>query len=148
MLRSCTLIGWVTGFLLLEDRDEGTLLALDVTPVGKSGFLLYRVGVTATLAVALTLYAWPLVIPEAIAKALSRCRVVTQQAKVSEPGFWLAQIRAHPTVDFPKALREMGVDDPASVIGNKDYRFFVRFTADVQGSPVDARVESDLVVTA
>ena len=46
----------------------------------------------------------PLVIPEAIAKALSRCRVVTQQAKVSEPGFWLAQIRAHPTVDFPKAL--------------------------------------------
>ena len=29
-----TLVGWVTGFLLLEDRDEGTLLALDVTPVG------------------------------------------------------------------------------------------------------------------
>jgi hypothetical protein len=65
LLLPATLIGWVTGFLLLEDRDEGTLLALDVTPVGKSGFLLYRVGVTATLAAALTLYAWPLVIPEA-----------------------------------------------------------------------------------
>jgi hypothetical protein len=58
------LIGWVTGFLLLEDRDEGMLLALDITPVGKSGFLAYRVSVTALLAIALTLYAWPLVLPE------------------------------------------------------------------------------------
>lgn len=58
------LIGWVTGFLLLEDRDEGTLLAVDVTPVGKSGFLAYRVAITAILAAAITLFAWPLVIPE------------------------------------------------------------------------------------
>lgn len=41
------LIGWITGFLTLEDRDEGTLVALDVTPAGKSGFLLYRVSITA-----------------------------------------------------------------------------------------------------
>ncbi len=59
-----TLIGWVTGFLLLEDRDEGTLLALDTTPAGKSGFLAYRVSITALLAMALTLYAWPLILPE------------------------------------------------------------------------------------
>ena len=65
LLIPAVLIGWVTGFLLLENRDEGTLLALDVTPVGKGGFLLYRVGVTATLAAALTVYAWPLVMPEA-----------------------------------------------------------------------------------
>jgi hypothetical protein len=58
------LIGWVTGFLLLEDRDEGTLLALDVTPVGKSGFLAYRAAITAALAVAVTLYAWPLLLPQ------------------------------------------------------------------------------------
>jgi hypothetical protein len=58
------LLGWVTGFLLLEDRDEGTLLAVDVTPVGKSGFLAYRVAITAVLAMAITLFAWPLVIPE------------------------------------------------------------------------------------
>ncbi len=37
------LIGWVTGFLLLEDRDDGPLLAVDVTPIGKCGFLAYRV---------------------------------------------------------------------------------------------------------
>jgi hypothetical protein len=57
------LIGWVTGFLMLEDRDEGTLLALDVTPAGKVGFLIYRVTITAALAIAITLYAWPLILP-------------------------------------------------------------------------------------
>ena len=58
------LVGWITGFLLLEDRDDGPLLAVDVTPVGKGGFLGYRVTVTAIVAVAITLYAAPLVIPE------------------------------------------------------------------------------------
>lgn len=58
------LVGWVTGFLLLEDRDDGPLLAVDVTPVGKGGFLGYRVTVTALVTVAVTLYAAPLVIPE------------------------------------------------------------------------------------
>ena len=67
LLIPASLIGWVTGFLLLEDRDEGTLLAIDVTPVGKSGFLAYRSGVTALVAFAITLFAWPLVIPDATA---------------------------------------------------------------------------------
>lgn len=58
------LIGWVTGFLLLEDRDDGVLLAVDVTPVGKSGFLLYRVTVTAMIAAAITAIAIPLVVPQ------------------------------------------------------------------------------------
>ena len=57
------LIGWVTGFLLLEDRDDGVLLAVDVTPVGKSGFLLYRVTVTALIGAAITAAAIPLVVP-------------------------------------------------------------------------------------
>ena len=57
------LIGWVTGFLLLEDRDDGVLLAVDVTPVGKSGFLLYRVTVTALIGAAITAAAIVLVVP-------------------------------------------------------------------------------------
>lgn len=63
LLIPASLVGWVTGFLLLEDRDEGTLLAIDVTPVGKSGFLAYRVGVTALVSLAITAYAWPLTAP-------------------------------------------------------------------------------------
>ncbi|MFN7145701.1 MAG: hypothetical protein ACK4YP_18135 [Myxococcota bacterium] len=51
-------------------------------------------------------------------------------------------------VDLAKAFREMGVNDPAEAVGNKDYRVFLRFTADVKGSPMDARVEADLILTA
>jgi len=52
-----TLTGWVTGFLLLEDRDDGPLLAIDVTPVGKLGFIIYRVLVTAIATALITLVA-------------------------------------------------------------------------------------------
>lgn len=64
LLVPALLVGWVTGFLLLEDRDDGPLLAVDVTPVGKGGFLGYRITVTALVTAAVTLYAAPLVIPE------------------------------------------------------------------------------------
>jgi fluoroquinolone transport system permease protein len=57
------LIGWVTGFLLLEDRDDGVLLAVDVTQIGKSGFLTYRVTVTALVGAAITAIAVPFVAP-------------------------------------------------------------------------------------
>ncbi|MBO6717984.1 MAG: hypothetical protein JJ913_08520 [Rhizobiaceae bacterium] len=59
------IIGWVTGFLFLEDRDEGPLLALDTTPTGKSGFMAYRISVTVLLAVGVTLVGAPIMIPEA-----------------------------------------------------------------------------------
>jgi fluoroquinolone transport system permease protein len=58
------LVGWVTGFLLLEDRDDGVLLAVDVTPAGKVGFLVYRtmvaglVGGAITLGSVLTITPW------------------------------------------------------------------------------------------
>jgi hypothetical protein len=55
LLVPASLIGWVTGFLLLEDRDDGPLLAVDVTPVGKVGFLCYRGAVTALVVTLLTL---------------------------------------------------------------------------------------------
>lgn len=35
--------GWVTGFLLLDERDENTLVAISITPLGKTGYLLYRI---------------------------------------------------------------------------------------------------------
>lgn len=58
------LVGWVTGFLLLEDRDDGPLLALDVTPVGKGGFMLYRASVTAFITAEITLLAMALLLPD------------------------------------------------------------------------------------
>lgn len=59
------LIGWVTGFLLLEDRDEGLLSALSVTPIGKVGYLTYRVAATAVIAAAITALATLLLLPDA-----------------------------------------------------------------------------------
>ncbi len=59
------LIGWVTGFLLLEDRDEGLISALSVTPVGKVGYLAYRVAATALITAAITVMATLLLLPQA-----------------------------------------------------------------------------------
>lgn len=59
------LVGWVTGFLFLEDRDEGTLIAIDITPVGKTGFMGYRLTVTVLLTMAVTLFGAWLVVPQA-----------------------------------------------------------------------------------
>jgi len=36
------MIGMVAGFLLLDERDESVLLSISVTPVGKRGFVAYR----------------------------------------------------------------------------------------------------------
>jgi fluoroquinolone transport system permease protein len=65
LLLPAFLIGWVTGFLLIEDRDDGPLLALDVTPVGKAGFLVYRLAVSGVLAAAITVLAIQLLLPPA-----------------------------------------------------------------------------------
>lgn len=48
------LVGWVTGFLFLDDRDDGTLLSVDVTPVGKQGFIAYRAGATLAITFVIT----------------------------------------------------------------------------------------------
>lgn len=64
LLLPAFLVGWVTGSLLLEDRDEGTLLALDVTPVGKAGFIAYRVAVTTLVMAALTMPAAGVIAPQ------------------------------------------------------------------------------------
>jgi fluoroquinolone transport system permease protein len=65
LLLPAFLVGWVTGFLLIEDRDDGPLLALDVTPVGKEGFLIYRLTMSAVLVIAITAMAIQLLLPTA-----------------------------------------------------------------------------------
>ncbi len=63
LMLPAALIGWVAGFLLLEDRDENLLPALEVTPVGKAGFLAYRVTITALLSAAVTIPTLSVVAP-------------------------------------------------------------------------------------
>jgi fluoroquinolone transport system permease protein len=55
-----TLCGMVVGFLLLDERDEGTLDALRVTPVRPRDYVAYRVVVPALMSAAIALVALPL----------------------------------------------------------------------------------------
>lgn len=64
LLVPAALIGWVTGFLLLEDRDDGPLTAVAVTPIGKGGFFAYRATVTVLVTAAVTLLGLRLIVPE------------------------------------------------------------------------------------
>ena len=65
LLLPAFLIGWVSGFLLLEDRDDGPLMAVEVTPVGKAGFLGYRLAVSAAITALITVLGIMLLLPEA-----------------------------------------------------------------------------------
>ena len=55
------LFGVVIGFLLLDERDDQTLTALQVTPMTLNSYLAYRVMLPMLLSVILTLIAYPLV---------------------------------------------------------------------------------------
>jgi fluoroquinolone transport system permease protein len=55
------LVGLVTGFLLLDARDEGSLAALRTTPVRPADYLLYRLSLPLGLGVVVTLVCYPLV---------------------------------------------------------------------------------------
>ena len=55
------LVGMVVGFLLLDERDDRTLHALQVTPLGLNGYLAYRVALPIVASVAMTVAAVPLV---------------------------------------------------------------------------------------
>ena len=52
--------GMVIGFLLLDQRDDRTLTALQVTPLSLNGYLAYRLSVPTLLSVLLTLIVMPL----------------------------------------------------------------------------------------
>ncbi len=58
------IIGWVTGMLLLEDRDDGPLLALEVTLIGKGGFLLYRTSIIFVLGFLSSLFVLAMLLPD------------------------------------------------------------------------------------
>lgn len=65
LLLPASLIGWVAGFLMLEDRDGNLLPALAATPVGKTGFLVYRLASTAFATALVTAGALPILLPHA-----------------------------------------------------------------------------------
>jgi fluoroquinolone transport system permease protein len=48
------LFGCVVGFLLLDQKDDGTLTALRVTPLTPSGYLAYRITIPVALSVVMT----------------------------------------------------------------------------------------------
>lgn len=50
-------------------------------------------------------------------------------------------------VDMEEALNEMGIYDTDYVIDHPYYRFYVKFSADVKGTALDAESEVDLIVT-
>jgi fluoroquinolone transport system permease protein len=54
------LVGMVVGFLLLDQRDDGTLAALSVTPLPVAAYLGYRLAVPVLASVLLTLALFPL----------------------------------------------------------------------------------------
>jgi len=54
------LFGTVIGFLLLDQKDDRTLTALQVTPLSIKGYLVYRLGLPMVLSVIMTLVALPL----------------------------------------------------------------------------------------
>lgn len=57
------LVAWMVGFLLLEDRDDGALLAIAVTPVGRPAFFAWRSALAALLAALFCVYGCVLVAP-------------------------------------------------------------------------------------
>ena len=54
------LFGVVIGFLLLDERDDQTLKALQVTPLPLSGYLAYRISLPMILSVVLTVLTYPI----------------------------------------------------------------------------------------
>lgn len=54
------LFGMVIGFLLLDQRDDGTLLALQVTPLSLNGYLAYRLLLPMGLSVGVTTAVFPI----------------------------------------------------------------------------------------
>jgi fluoroquinolone transport system permease protein len=55
-----TITGVVVGFLLLDERDDRTLTALQVTPLTLGGYLAYRISLPTVLSVVMTMLVMPL----------------------------------------------------------------------------------------
>lgn len=59
LLITPSMVGLVIGFLLLDQRDDGTLTALRVTPLPLPSYLVYRLLVPMLIGVVMTLIAFP-----------------------------------------------------------------------------------------
>jgi fluoroquinolone transport system permease protein len=55
------LAGMVVGFLLLDQRDDQTLTALQVTPLTANGYLVYRIAMPMLFSVLTTLLVFPII---------------------------------------------------------------------------------------
>jgi fluoroquinolone transport system permease protein len=60
VMLSSALVGMAIGFLLLDERDNQTLLALQVSPLSMRNYVAYRISVPVLLSVVLVLVAYPL----------------------------------------------------------------------------------------
>jgi fluoroquinolone transport system permease protein len=60
VVMTSTVAGLVVGFLLLDERDDGTLLALQVTPLPPQSYLLYRLAAPTLVGLMMTLVGYPL----------------------------------------------------------------------------------------
>lgn len=59
------MIGWATGFLLIEDRDETMFTAIAVTPLGRIGLVAWRLGLCTALVFTFSLAAALMALPDA-----------------------------------------------------------------------------------
>ncbi|MGF1579794.1 MAG: ABC transporter permease [Gemmataceae bacterium] len=60
LLLNPLLVGFVIGLLLLDERDEGTLLALRVSPLSLTHYLLYKLTTPMLVATGMTLVCFPI----------------------------------------------------------------------------------------
>lgn len=60
LIGSPVVFGVVIGFLLLDERDEGSLIALQVTPLTLANYLIYRLGLPVILTIILVVVSLPL----------------------------------------------------------------------------------------
>ena len=58
-----------------------------------------------------------------------------------EPGTAVQDGCCITNVNLAKALQEMGVSDVRAALNDASYEFYVKFSADVQGSPIDAQAK-------
>ena len=54
------LFGMIIGFLLLDQRDDQTITALQVTPLQLTGYLIYRISLPLVVSIIITLVSFPI----------------------------------------------------------------------------------------
>jgi hypothetical protein len=76
------LVGWTSGMLVVEDRDEGVLGSLETTPLGRSGLIAYRAATAAILSVGIAALASILLVENTLQAAPFLAFAAVQAATV------------------------------------------------------------------